>query len=59
LGRHVEAEALLRQALKIHRTALGEHHPQFASTLNNLAALLRALGRHAEAGLLLRQALAV
>jgi tetratricopeptide (TPR) repeat protein len=55
-GQYAEAEPLCRQAMEIHRTALGEGHPDFAISVNNLAALYRAMGRHAEAEPLYRQA---
>ena len=35
--------------MEIRRRALGEHHPDYADSLNNLAELYRAMGRHAEA----------
>ena len=35
--------------MEIRRTALGERHPDYAASLNNLAVLYRAMGRHAEA----------
>ena len=35
--------------MEIYRTALGERHPAYATSLNNLAVLYRAMGRHAEA----------
>ena len=49
MGRHAEAEPLYLQAMEIRRTALGEQHPDYATSLNNLAALYVAMGRHAEA----------
>ena len=45
MGRYEEAEPLYRQAMEIRRTALGEEHPDFATSLNNLAELHRAMGR--------------
>jgi tetratricopeptide (TPR) repeat protein len=47
----------LRQALDIRRRILGGNHPDYATGLNNLAALYEAMGRYAEAELLSRQAL--
>ena len=40
-----------REGLRLARarTALGEQHPDFANSLNNLAELYRTMGRHAEA----------
>ena len=48
-GQYAEAEPLYMQAMEIRRTALGERHPDYATSLNNLAELYRAMGRHAEA----------
>ena len=39
MGNYAAAEPLLRQALEIRRTALGEDHPDYAASLNNLAVL--------------------
>jgi hypothetical protein len=58
-GQYAEAEPPFRQALEIVRTALGERHPDYATSLNNLATLYDAMGRHAEAEPLLKQALAI
>ena len=38
-GQYAEAEPLYKQAMEIRRTALGERHPDYATSLNNLAAL--------------------
>ena len=38
------------------RVALGEQHPAYAQTLNNLASLYKATGRYAEAEPLYLQA---
>ena len=53
------AEPLLRQAMEIRRQVLGEQHPSFATSLNNLAELCRSTGRNEEAERLFRQALAI
>jgi hypothetical protein len=37
MGNYVAAEPLYRQALQIRRRVLGEEHPDFATSLNNLA----------------------
>ena len=37
MGDYAAAEPLLRQAIEIQRTVLGEAHPSFAAVLNNLA----------------------
>jgi hypothetical protein len=49
MGRPAEAELLYLQAIEIRRVALGEDHPHYANSLNNLAALYDAMGRCAEA----------
>jgi tetratricopeptide (TPR) repeat protein len=57
MGRYEEAEALYLQALKINRKILGEMHPVYASTLNNLAELYDAMDRYEEAEMLYLHAL--
>ncbi|MEM9139644.1 MAG: tetratricopeptide repeat protein [Pseudomonadota bacterium] len=57
MGRHAEAEPILRQAIDIDRATIGERHPNFAIRLNNLALLLRDMGRLEEAEPLYRQAI--
>ena len=42
MGDHAAALPLYRQALEIRRTALGESHPDYANSLNNLAVLYQA-----------------
>ncbi len=59
MGDHAAALPLYRQALEIRRTALGEDHPDYATSLNNLAGLYRAMGDHAAALPLYRQALEI
>ena len=59
MGRHADAEPLYKQAMEIRRTALGEGHPDYATSLNNLAELYRAMGRHAEAEPLYKQAMEI
>jgi hypothetical protein len=49
MGRHADAEPLFKEAVEIHRSALGERHPAYATSLNNLAELYYAMGRHADA----------
>ncbi len=39
MGDHAAAEPLFRQAAEIRRAALGEGHPDYATSLNNLAVL--------------------
>jgi tetratricopeptide (TPR) repeat protein len=45
--------------MEIARTALGEGHPDYADSLNNLAKLYHATGRHAEAEPLLKRAMEI
>lgn len=59
LGRAAEAESLQRRALALNIEVFGEKHPATLTSLNNLAADLRALGRVAEAEALDRRALAL
>jgi tetratricopeptide (TPR) repeat protein len=74
-GKYDEAEPLYRQSLAIKRKVcaihfaassrdhsckvLGEEHPSVATSLNNLAGLLKNTGRSKEAYLYGRQALAI
>jgi tetratricopeptide (TPR) repeat protein len=58
-GQYPEAEPLYRQALEVTRVALGETHPDFATSLNGLAALYRAQGNYRAAEPLDRQALEI
>ena len=53
-----EAEQAHREALEIRRRELHEH-PDVASSLHNLAGVLRGLGRRDEAEVLLREGLAM
>ncbi len=59
MGDHAAALPLYRQALEIIRTALGEDHPDYATSLNNLAMLYAATGRASEAMPLMEQAAAI
>jgi tetratricopeptide (TPR) repeat protein len=47
-GRYAEGIAIAQQVLEIRESILGDH-PLTAATLNNLAALYRAMGRYSEA----------
>ena len=49
----------MRRALAIDEQSYGAEHPNVASDLNNLAALLQATNRLAEAEPLMRRALAI
>ncbi len=56
-GQAAKAIPLARQALEIHKDVLGEKHPSFASGLNNLGLMHKAIWDHAAALPLYRQAL--
>ncbi len=58
-GKFDQAEALLRTALAMNRTALGENHPDTAMSYNNLAFNLEAQERYSEAEPLHRNALKI
>jgi len=49
MGEYAKAEPLYLQTLDIVKKALGEEHPNYASTLNNLAGLYKATGEYAKA----------
>ena len=55
-GDYPRAEPLYRQALEIRKKALGENHPDYATSLNNLASWYWAQGDYARAEPLYRQA---
>ena len=57
MGDYAKAEPLFRQALEIRKRALGENHPDYANSLNNLAELYYAQGQLAAAEQFLRQGL--
>lgn len=62
LYRQGEYERALVQALdacEFSRRTLGEEHPEYAASLDNLAAIYKALGRFEEAEPLLKQALEI
>jgi tetratricopeptide (TPR) repeat protein len=59
MGRQADAGPLYKRAMEIQRTALGERHPDYAQSLNNLAGLYEAMGRHADAGPLYKQAIEI
>jgi len=56
-GRHAEAEPLLRKATDGRRQVLGDQHPAFNYTLNELIACLEAQEKLAEAETLRREQL--
>ena len=59
LGNFAEAEQLLREALSLDERTFGPNHPNVATCLNNLAALLHDSNRLEEAEVLYRRALAI
>ena len=48
-GRLRRRQPLFRQALEIRKKALGESHPDFATSLNNLAGCTKSMGDYAAA----------
>jgi CHAT domain-containing protein/Tfp pilus assembly protein PilF len=58
-GRAPEAVPLAQKALDITKQLLGQRHPDYAQSLNNLAQLYRSQGEYAKAEPLYRQALAL
>jgi CHAT domain-containing protein/Tfp pilus assembly protein PilF len=58
-GKTGEALGLAQKALEIRKQVLGEHHPDVARSLNNLAFLYHFQGDYAQAEPLFRQALAI
>ncbi len=59
LGEYEEARRLYEQALAMARRVYGEEHPHVATSLNNLAEVLRTLGEYEEARRLHEQALTI
>ena len=49
MGDYARAEPLYLQCREIEKKALGEEHPSYATTLNNLAALYQSMGDYARA----------
>jgi CHAT domain-containing protein/tetratricopeptide (TPR) repeat protein len=58
-GRSADATQRARRALAIRKEVLGERHPDYAMSLNNLAGLLESLGDYVEARPLFEQAVAI
>jgi tetratricopeptide (TPR) repeat protein len=58
-GKYDEALDLHRQCCGIEKRYLGEEHPQYAASLNNLAALLKEQGKYEEAEPLYQQSLVI
>jgi len=49
MGSYTDAEPLLKKTMEIRREVLGEDHPSYATSLNNLAMLYHAMGRYTDA----------
>lgn len=58
-GKYPAALDTARQVIEVRRRILGETHPNFASSLSNLAGLYASLGDYARAQPLLMQVLAI
>jgi CHAT domain-containing protein/Tfp pilus assembly protein PilF len=58
-GQFGPAVAVAQKVLALYKQVLGEQHPQYATSLNNLAALYDSMGDYARAEPLYRQALAI
>jgi CHAT domain-containing protein/Tfp pilus assembly protein PilF len=58
-GRYSEAVERARQVLEIRKEALGEKHPDYATSLHNLASVYRDMGEYARAEPLYGQALRI
>ncbi|GAX44548.1 NB-ARC domain-containing protein [Tolypothrix sp. NIES-4075] len=58
-GLYAIAEPWRKQCVEVVRASLGEEHPDFAMSLNNLALLYKSQGRYSEAEPLYIQALAL
>jgi len=56
MGNYTQAEPLYKQAMEIDRKALGDDHPSFANSLNNLAGIYSAMGNYTQAEPLYKQA---
>src|SRR5207244_3382427 len=58
LGRTAAAEAMLTQVVDLQKKSLGESHPKYAMSLNNLAVLYHETGQFVRAEKLFRDSLA-
>jgi CHAT domain-containing protein/Tfp pilus assembly protein PilF len=56
MGEYAKAEPLYLQAKEIRKKVLGENHPNYASSLHNLAGLYKSMGEYAKAEPLYLQA---
>jgi tetratricopeptide (TPR) repeat protein len=59
MGNYTAAEPLYKEALAINKKVLGENHPDYATSLNNLAMLYDAMGNYTAAEPLFKEALAI
>jgi len=59
MGDYARAEPLLRHAAEIYKKAFGEDRAEYATSLNNLGELYRAMGVYARAAALLRRAMEI
>jgi len=57
--RYEEAESLFKQALEIRQKLLGDHHPDVAGSLFNLAKLYRTMERNSESMNLIQRAISI
>jgi CHAT domain-containing protein/Tfp pilus assembly protein PilF len=58
-GKYGEGLSRARRAVALYKEVLGERHPDYAQSLNNLASLLELQGEYAAARPLLERALAI
>ena len=58
-GQYDRAVVVAKKALDVAEKAVGPHHPDVASSLNNLAALYRAQGQYAQAEPLYKRSLTI
>ncbi len=58
-GQHRAAEAATREAIQIFRSLLGEDHPSYASSLNDLGTLYQDRGDYRRAEPLFRRSLEI
>ena len=58
-GQYDQALIIARQVIEIRRATLSEEHPDFATSLNNLAVLYDSMGDYAQAEPLYRQAMEI
>jgi tetratricopeptide (TPR) repeat protein len=50
---------MYQEALRIRKAALGEEHPEYATTLSNLAGLYQAMGAYDKAEPMYQEALRI